>query len=43
MDTAYEYTLAVRKVLAPLSASQQERQIKLEEAQAEGISKLIHW
>jgi hypothetical protein len=37
METAYEHTLAVRKGLSPLSASQRERQCKLEEAQAEGI------
>jgi len=36
MDTAYEYTLAVRKGMSPLSESQKERNIKLEEAKAEG-------
>jgi len=36
METAYEYALAVRKVLSPLSVSQRERQVKLEEAQVEG-------
>jgi len=36
METAYEFTLAVRLGMSPLSAAQRERQIKLEEAKAEG-------
>lgn len=43
METAYEHTLAVRKGLSPLSASQRERQCKLEEAQAEGERNDNRW